>query len=61
MTQAVGTAPAPGRETVQTVLGQIPAAELGTTLVHEHLLVDIRCNWRPDDDPTIAFLSLIHI
>ncbi len=40
---------------VQTVLGEISASELGTTLVHEHLLVDIRCNWHPDDDPTIAF------
>ena len=55
MTQAAGTAPAPGRAVVQTVLGEIPAAQLGTTLVHEHLLVDIRCNWRPDDDPAIAF------
>ena len=40
---------------MRTVLGEIPAAELGTTLVHEHLLVDIRCNWRPHDDPAIAF------
>ena len=40
---------------MRTVLGEIPAAELGTTLVHEHLLVDLRCNWRPDDDPAIAF------
>ncbi|MCE2529588.1 MAG: hypothetical protein J4G11_06930 [Acidimicrobiia bacterium] len=47
--------PLPDEAAVQTVLGQILAAELGTTLVHEHLLVDIRCNWRPDDDPTIAF------
>lgn len=43
---------------VQTVLGEIPATELGTTLAHEHLLVDIRCNWRPDDDPAIAFLPV---
>ena len=39
----------------QTVQGPIPAEELGVTLVHEHLLVDLRCNWRPDDDPDIAF------
>ena len=50
--------PALPDEAVQTVQGQIPAAELGTTLVHEHLLVDIRCNWRPDDDPTIAFRAV---
>ena len=48
----------PDRARVRTVLGEIPAAELGTTLVHEHLLVDLRCNWRPDDDPTIAFLPV---
>ena len=58
MTQAEGAAPLPGRAMVQTVLGQIPATALGTTLIHEHLLVDIRCNWRPDDDPAIAFLPV---
>ena len=58
MTQAEGAAPLPGLAIVQTVLGEIHAADLGTTLVHEHLLVDIRCNWRPDDDPAIAFLPV---
>ena len=58
MTQAEGAAPLPDPPLVQTVLGQIPATELGTTLVHEHLLVDIRCNWRPQDDSAIALLPV---
>lgn len=34
---------------VQTVLGPLPPAELGTTLLHEHLLCDIRPpSWRAD-------------
>ena len=54
-----GESPArPEQARVRTVLGEIPVAELGTTLVHEHLLVDIRCNWRPDDEPTIAYLPV---
>ena len=55
MTPAGANPPPPDQARVRTVLGEIPAAELGTTLVHEHLLVDIRCNWRPHDDPAIAF------
>ena len=55
MIPALGNPPPLEQARVRTVLGEIPAAELGTTLVHEHLLVDIRCNWRPDDDPAIAF------
>lgn len=41
-----GAAPAlrkPG--TVMTVLGPIQAADMGTTLMHEHLLNDCRCWW----------------
>src|SRR6266581_9789150 len=33
---------APGRRSVQTVLGPIAPADLGPTLMHEHLLCDIR-------------------
>ena len=34
---------------VQTIVGPIPAAELGVTLIHEHLVVDVRV---PTDPPT---------
>jgi phosphotriesterase-related protein len=34
-----------------TVLGPVPAAELGVVLPHEHLLVDTRCYWQPPGDP----------
>lgn len=30
---------------IQTVLGLIDPADLGITLTHEHLLVDLRCHW----------------
>jgi phosphotriesterase-related protein len=33
-----------------TVLGPVPAAELGVVLPHEHLLVDTRCYWQPPAD-----------
>lgn len=40
-----------GREqTVITVLGPVPAASLGITMMHEHLLIDLTCNWAPPDD-----------
>lgn len=34
---------------VQTVTGPISSAELGTTLTHEHILVDARSAWRRPD------------
>lgn len=43
---------------VQTVLGPVPASQLGVTLTHEHLMVDLRCHWRPSDDPEAAFLPV---
>ena len=43
---------------VRTVKGPIPASRLGVTLTHEHLMVDLRCNWRPSDDPGAAFLPV---
>lgn len=50
---------APGRgPVVETVLGPVPAADLGRTLIHEHLVIDL---WPwfdapdPDDPATIAF------
>ena len=43
---------------VQTVLGPVAASDLGSTLIHEHLLIDLRCYWSPADDPGAAFLPL---
>ena len=35
----------------QTVLGQIPINQLGITLMHEHLLLDLECYF---DEPDTA-------
>ena len=43
---------------VQTVRGPAPASQLGVALTHEHLLIDLRCNWRPAGDPEAAFLPV---
>ena len=43
---------------VQTISGPVPASALGNTLIHEHLMVNLRCYWSPSDDPEIAFLPL---
>ena len=43
---------------VQTIAGPVPATRLGTTLIHEHLMVNVRCYWTPTDDPEVAFLPL---
>ena len=42
-----GSAPRAAVPIVQTVLGPVPATALGPTLMHEHLLIDIRC-WHDD-------------
>ena len=39
---------------VRTVLGDVPAADLGRTLIHEHVIISLLCYWRPEDDPAIA-------
>ena len=39
---------------VMTVLGPIPAAELGITLMHEHLIVDVTSWWHPPADAALA-------
>ncbi len=36
---------------VMTVLGPVPASELGITLMHEHLLNDCRCWWQRPKEP----------
>jgi phosphotriesterase-related protein len=37
---------------VMTVLGPIPAADMGVTLMHEHLLNDCRCWWHKPTEPS---------
>ncbi len=37
---------------VMTVRGPIPAAEMGVTLMHEHLLNDCRCWWHQPKEPS---------
>jgi phosphotriesterase-related protein len=36
---------------VMTVLGPVPVADLGVTLPHEHLLLDLTCLWHDPVDP----------
>ena len=41
----------------QTVLGLIDPAELGPTLMHEHLQNDCSCWWNPPTDPARQYLA----
>src|SRR5215470_546906 len=40
-----------------TTLGPAPVERLGTTLPHEHLLIDLRCWFTRPKDPDLAKLS----
>ena len=42
---------------VMTVLGLVPAADLGITLPHEHILNDCRCWWNPPKEPERQHLA----
>jgi phosphotriesterase-related protein len=42
---------------VMTVMGPIPAVDLGMTLMHEHLVNDCRCWWNPPREPERAHLA----
>lgn len=42
---------------VMTVAGPIPAGELGTTLMHEHILNDCRCWWHAPKTPERQHLA----
>lgn len=42
---------------VMTVLGPVPAAQLGPTLMHEHLLNDCRCWWHRPTQPGREYLA----
>ncbi len=44
----------PAPATVMTVRGPVQAADLGITLVHEHLLLDLSCLWNAPRDPARA-------
>lgn len=46
-----------GSGLVMTVNGPIPAAEMGLTLMHEHLVNDCRCWWNPPKEPERAHLG----
>ncbi len=49
---------APPEQRIQTVTGAVPAADLGRTLMHEHILVDFvgAAGWKPGRyDPEEAF------
>src|SRR5689334_6475455 len=40
---------------VQTVLGLIEPEQMGTTLMHEHLLIDMQCRYAPPEgDPAVG-------
>jgi phosphotriesterase-related protein len=45
-----------GSGLVMTVNGPIPSADLGVTLMHEHLQNDCSCWWHPPTDPGRAYL-----
>jgi phosphotriesterase-related protein len=46
-----------GSGLVMTVDGPIPSADLGMTLMHEHLQNDCTCWWNPPTDPARQYLA----
>ncbi|MCU0905991.1 MAG: phosphotriesterase-related protein [Rhodobacteraceae bacterium] len=46
-----------GSGLVMTVDGPIPSADLGVTLMHEHLQNDCTCWWNPPTDPARQYLA----
>jgi phosphotriesterase-related protein len=42
---------------VMTVFGPIDGAELGVTLMHEHLLIDVSYKWQPPTEVTLRALA----
>jgi len=43
---------------VRTVLGDVPAASLGRTLIHEHLILSLVAYWIPEAAPATAGLKV---
>jgi phosphotriesterase-related protein len=46
-----------GSGLAMTVKGPVPAGELGITLMHEHLVNDVKCWWHPPKEPARAHLA----
>ncbi len=46
-----------GSGKVMTVLGPIPSADMGQTLMHEHILNDCRCWWNEPKEPERRYLA----
>src|ERR1700682_2747118 len=42
---------------VMTVLGPLPGEQLGVTLMHEHLLIDVSYKWQPPVEVTLRALA----
>ena len=40
-----------------TVLGPVSPDDLGPTVTHEHLLIDLTCYWKPPEDPNRVALA----
>jgi len=40
-----------------TVLGPIDGDQLGVTLMHEHLLIDVSYKWQPPTEVTLRALA----
>jgi len=45
-------------DVIRTVTGDIAPEAMGWTLAHEHLISDLGCYWRPQDDEALAFERL---
>jgi predicted metal-dependent phosphotriesterase family hydrolase len=43
---------------IVTVTGPVNSGEGGVTLIHEHLLISLRCYWNPESDPSVALESI---
>ncbi len=46
-----------GSGQVMTVLGPVAVGDLGPTLMHEHILNDVRCWWNEPTDPARNYLA----
>lgn len=42
---------------IRTVTGDLPAASLGWTMIHEHLICDLSLYWTPEANEQVAGLS----
>jgi phosphotriesterase-related protein len=42
---------------VMTVLGPVPADELGPTIMHEHVLINMECYWQPPREVSLRTIA----